>query len=168
MESYCWSLGLFLPIICKLKLNHKLDNMKKFENSKQLVACIAVIGIITALFALMGNLYAEHIIVLVWAFALVAVAMVLCRKRRDVILTLALLAIINLGILIALWGMMPTWFFATVVPLGIITTIYAIILAAVFDREKSACVMAVWCGCILLYFAYFAYAGSTLVEKLPN
>ena len=142
--------------------------MKKFENNKQLVACIAVIGAVTALFALMGNLYAEHIIVLVWAFALVSVAMVLCRKRRDVILTLALLAIINLGILIALWGMLPTYFFATVIPLGLVTTIYAIVVAAIFEREKTGKIMAIWGVCVLLYLAYFAYASSTIVEKLPN
>lgn len=140
--------------------------MRKGKNNRQLVACIAVIGIITALFALMSNLYAEHIIVLIWAFVLVAVAMFLCRNRCDAVLTLALLAVINLGILIALWGLLPTWFFATVIPLGLITTVYAIILAAVYDREKSVRIMAVWCGCLLLYLAYFAYASSTLVAKL--
>ena len=140
--------------------------MRKGKNNRQLVACIAVIGIITALFALMSNLYAEHIIVLIWAFVLVAVAMFLCRNRCDSVLTLALLAVINLGILSALWGLLPTWFFATVIPLGLITTVYAIILAAVYDREKSVRIMAVWCGCLLLYLAYFAYASSTLVAKL--
>lgn len=144
------------------------NNMKKFENSKQLVVCVAVIGIITALFALMSNLYAEHIIVLIWAFVLVAVAMFLCRNRCDVVLTLALLAVINLGILIALWGMLPTWFFATVIPLGFVTTIYAIIVAAVLGSEKAGKIMAVLSVCVLLYLAYFAYASSTLVEKLPN
>ena len=142
--------------------------MKKFENSKQLVVCVAVIGIITALFALMSNLYAEHIIVLIWAFVLVAVAMFLCRNRCDVVLTLALLAVINLGILIALWGMLPTWFFATVIPLGFVTTIYAIMVAAVLGSEKAGKIMAVLSVCVLLYLAYFAYASSTLVEKLPN
>lgn len=140
--------------------------MRKGKNNRQLVACIAVIGIITALFALTGNLHIEHLIVLTWVFALEAVTMVMCRNRRDAVLTLALLAVINLGILIALWGLLPTWFFATVIPLGLITTIYAIILAAVYDREKSVCIMAVWCGCLLLYLAYFAYASSTLVAKL--
>lgn len=141
--------------------------MKSFyENHKQLIACVAVIGVITVLFAIYSQLHIEHLIVLLWVFAMTVISMIICRKRKDVVLTLALLSVINLLLIAAIWLLMPTCFFATFVPLGMTTIVYSVIMSAVFDSEQSVNIMAVLCGCLLLYLVYFAYAGSTLIAKL--
>ncbi len=141
--------------------------MKSFyEKHKQLIACVAVIGVITALFAIYSQLHIEHLIVLLWVCAMTVISVIICRKRKDVVLTLVLLSVINLLLIAAIWLLMPTCFFATFVPLGMTTVAYSVIMSAVFDSEQSGNIMAVLCGCLLLYLVYFAYAGSTLIAKL--